>query len=114
MYNIDQRISFYSGSMVQLEGKKVEEVQDHFDMLERRIAGQDNQIKVLLHRLAAVEEGCCCCWESTPKVISCCCFDMIKKPIGDVQETKDEPEAGGLEYEDEEVEAFCHSLIVSN
>ena len=77
IYNMDSRISFYSGSIVQLEGKKAEEVQAHFDALEQHIAGQDDQIKVLLHRLAAAEEGRCRCQESTPKVISCCCFDLI-------------------------------------
>ena len=61
MYNMDKRISFYSSSVVQLEGKKAEEVKDHFNMLEQCIAGQDDQIKVLLHHLAAAEEGCCCC-----------------------------------------------------
>ena len=75
---MDSRISFYSGSIVQLEGKKVEEVKARFDVLEQRIAGQDDQIKVLLHCLAAAEEGRCCCRESTPKVISCCCFNSIR------------------------------------
>ena len=78
IFNMDSRISFYSGSIVQLEGKKVEEVKAHFDTLEQHVAGQDDQIKVLLHRLAAAEEGCCRCRESTPKVISCCCFDLIQ------------------------------------
>ena len=76
IYDMDNRISFYSGSIVQLEGKKAEEVKARFDMLEQCIVGQDDQIKVL-HRLAVTEEGCCCCWESTPKVISCCCFNLI-------------------------------------
>ena len=111
MYDMDQRISFYSGSIVQLEGKKVEEVKDRFDALEQCITSQDDQIKVLLHCLVAAEEGHCCCRESTPKVISCRCFDMSMKLIGDVQETKDELEAGGLEYKDKEVEAFRSSLI---
>ena len=78
IFDMDSRISFYSGSIVQLEGKKVEEVQARFDALEQRVAGQDDQIKVLLHRLAAAEEGRCRCQESTPKVISCCCFDLIR------------------------------------
>ena len=78
IFNMDSRISFYSGSIVQLEGKKAEEVKARFDALEQCIAGQDDQIKVLLHRLAAAEEGCCRCWESTPRVISCCCFDLIR------------------------------------
>ena len=111
---MDQRIGFYSGSIMQLEGKKANEVEDRFDTLEKCIAGQDDQIKVLLHHLAAAKEGCCHCRESTPKVISCHCFDMIVKLTEDVQETKDEPETGGLEYEDKEVEVFCHSLIIRN
>ena len=61
IFDMDSRISFYSGSIVQLEGKKAEEVKARFDVLEQRIAGQDNQIKVLLHRLAAAEEGRCRC-----------------------------------------------------
>ena len=61
IYDIDSWISFYSGSIVQLEGKKVEEVKAHFYALEQRVAGQDDQIKVLLHHLAAAEEGCCRC-----------------------------------------------------
>ena len=78
IYDMDSRISFYSGSIVQLEGKKAEEVQARFDALEQRIAGQDDQIKVLLHRLATTEEGHCRCRESTPKVTSCRCFDLIR------------------------------------
>ena len=78
IYDMDKRISFYSRSIVQLEGKKAEEVQARFDALEQRIAGQDDQIKILLHRLAAAEEGRCRCRESTPKVISCRCFDLIR------------------------------------
>ena len=65
-------------TVIQLEGKKVEEVKGCFDALEQHIAGQDNQIKVLLHRLAATKEGRCRCREGTPKVISCRCFDMIR------------------------------------
>ena len=114
MYNMDKQISFYSSAIIQLEGKKAEEVKDRFDSLEQHIAGQDGQIKVLLHHLAAAEEGHCCCWESTPKVISCCCFSMIMKLTEDVQEAKVEPETRGLEYEDEEVEAFHCSLILRN
>ena len=114
MYDMDKRISFYTSSMVQLEGKKVEEVKDHFDTLEQRIAGQDDQIKILLHHLAAAEEGHCHCWESTPEVISCHCFSMIMKLTEDVQEAKVEPETRGLEYEDEEVEALCCSLVLRN
>ena len=51
IFNMDKRISFYSGSIIQLEGKKVEEVKVRFNMLEQCVAGQDDQIKVLLHRL---------------------------------------------------------------
>ena len=78
IYDMDSRISFYSGSIVQLEGRKAKEVKARFNALEQCVAGQDDQIKVLLHRLAAAEEGCCRCWESTPRVISCCCFDLIR------------------------------------
>ena len=78
IFDMDSRISFHSGSIVQLEGKKAEEVQAHFDALEQHIAGQDDQIKVLLHHLVAAEEGRCCCRENTPKVISCRCFDSIQ------------------------------------
>ena len=90
-----------------------------FDTLEQHIAGQDDQIKVILHRIVATEEGYCRYRESTPKVISSHCFNMITKLTEDVQETKVELETGGLEtggleYEDEEVEAFRHSLIVRN
>ena len=75
---MDSWISFYSRSIVQLEGKKVEEVKARFDALEQRVTGQDDQIKVLLHRLAVTEEGHCRCQENTPKVISCRCFDLIR------------------------------------
>ena len=78
IFDMGQRISFYSRSIIQLEGKKAEEVKNHFDMLEQRITGQDDQIKVLLHCLAAAEEGRCRCQESTPKVISCRCFYLIR------------------------------------
>ena len=78
IYDMDSRISFYSRSIVQLEGKKAKGVKARFDALEQRVTGQDDQIKVLLHRLAAAEEGCCRCRESTPKVISCHCFDLIR------------------------------------
>ena len=78
IHDMDSRISFYSGSIVQLEGKKAEEVQARFDALEQRIAGQDDQIKVLLRRLDAAEEGHCRCQESTPKVISCRCFNLTR------------------------------------
>ena len=78
IFDMDSQISFYSGSIVQLEGKKAEEVKACFDALEQCVTGQDNQIKVLLHHLAVAEEGCCCCRESTPKVISCRCFNLIR------------------------------------
>ena len=78
IFNLDSRISFYSGSIVQLEGKKAEEVKARFNVLEQHVAGQDDQTKVLLHRLAAAKEGRGCCQESTPKVISCRCFDLIQ------------------------------------
>ena len=78
IFDMDSQISFYGGSIVQLEGKKAEEVKAHFDALEQRIAGQDDQIKVLLHCLATAEGGRCRCRESTPKVISCRCFDLIR------------------------------------
>ena len=39
---------------------------------------------------------------------------MIMKLTEDVQETKVELETGGLEYEDEEVEASCHSFLGTN
>ena len=78
IFNMDSQINFYSGSIVQLEGKKAEEVKAHFDTLEKRVAGQDDQIKVLLHHPAAAKEGRCRCRESTPKVISCRGFDLIR------------------------------------
>ena len=78
IFDMDSRISFYSRSIVQLEGKKAEEVKARFNALEQRVAGQDDQIKVLLHHLAVAEEGRCHCHESTPKVISCCCFNLIR------------------------------------
>ena len=78
IFDMGSRISFYSGSIVQLEGKKAEEVKAHFDASEQRVAGQDDQIKILLHHLAVAEEGRCRCRESTPKVISCRCFDLIQ------------------------------------
>ena len=56
----------------------MEEAKARFDALEQHVASQDDQIKVLLHRLVAAEEGCCRCWESTPKVISCRCFNLIR------------------------------------
>ena len=77
IFDMDQQISFYSGSIIQLEGKKAEEVSARFVALEQCVAGQDDQIKVLLHHLGTTKEGRCHCWESTPKVISCHCFNSI-------------------------------------
>ena len=76
--DLDNKVNFYSQSLVKLEGEKAEQVRDRIDSLEQRLAGQDDQIKVLLHHLAAAEEGRCRCRESTPKVISCRCFDVIQ------------------------------------
>ena len=76
--DLDNKVNFYSQSLVKLEGEKAERVKDCIDSLEQRIAGQDDQIKVLLHRLVTTEEGCCCCRESAPRVISCRCFDLIR------------------------------------
>ena len=78
IWDLDNKVNFYSQSLVKLEGKKAEWVKDHIDSLQQRIAGQDNQIKVLLHRLATAKEGRCRCWEDTPKVISCRCFDLTR------------------------------------
>ena len=114
IWDLDNKANFYSQSLIKLEGEKAEKVKDHIDSLEQHITGQDDQIKVLLHCLATAEEGCCCCHQSTPKVISCHCFDMIVKLTADVQEPKEEVETRGLEYEDEEVEAFCRSLVIRN
>ena len=76
--DLDNKVNFYSQSLVKLEGEKAEQVKDRIDSLEQRIAGQDDQIKVLLHHLATAEEGRCHCWEGTPKVISCRCFDLVR------------------------------------
>ena len=76
--DLDNKVNFYSQSLVKLEGKKAEQVKDCIDSLEQRIAGQDDQIKVLLHHLVTAKEGRCRCRESAPKVISCCCFDLIR------------------------------------
>ena len=75
--DLDNKVNFYSQSLVKLEGEKAERVKDRINPLEQRIAGQDDQIKVLLHRLVTAEEGHCHCRESALKVISCCCFDLI-------------------------------------
>ena len=112
--DLDNKVNFYSQSLVKLEGEKAEWVRDCINSLEQCIAGQDGQIKVLLRCLVAAEEGHCRCGQGSSKVISCHCFDVITKLTGGVQETKVELETGGLEYEDEEVEAFCRSLILRN
>ena len=114
IWDLDNKVNFYSQLLVKLEGEKAERVKDRIDSLEQCIAGQDDQIKVLLHHLVAAEEGHCCCGQDSSKVISCHCFDLITKLTEDAQETKVELETGGLEYEDEEVEAFHHSLIFRN
>ena len=112
--DLDNKVNFYSQLLVKLEGKKAKKVRGHIDSLEQCIAGQDDQIKVPLHCLAAAKEGHCHCCQSTPKVISCHCFDVIVKLTADVQEPKEEVETRGLEYEDEEVEVFRRSLIIRN
>ena len=76
--DLDNKVNFHSQLLVKLKGEKAKQVKDHIDSLEQRLAGQDDQIKVLLHRLATAEEGRCRCWESTPKVISCRCFDLVQ------------------------------------
>ena len=82
--DLDNKINFYSQSLIKLEGEKAEKVKDRLDALEQRITGQDDQIKVLLHRLASVEGGHCHCRESIHEVISCHCFSMITKLTEDV------------------------------
>ena len=109
---MDKHISFCSQSIVKLENEKAQAVDRQFDNLEQHIAGQDNQIKVLQAHLTIAERGCCRCREDTPKVISCCCSLIPWKLTEDAQEPKVAMETGGLEYEDEEVEAFHCSLIV--
>ena len=52
IFDMDQQISFSSRSIVQLEGKKVEEVKARFDALEQRVTGQDGQINVTKRSLA--------------------------------------------------------------
>ena len=78
IWDLDNKVNFYSQSLIKLEGEKAERVKDRIDSLEQRIAGQDDQIKVLLHRLVVTAEGRCRCRESTPKVISCRCFDLTR------------------------------------
>ena len=76
------------------------------------ITGQDDQMKVLQACLTIAERGCCCCGEETPKLISCCCFLIPWKLTEDAQEPEVTMETGGLKYEDKEVEAFHHSLMI--
>ena len=76
--DLDNKVNFYSQSLVKLEGEKAKRVKDRIDSLEQHIAGQDDQIKVLLHRLVVAEEGRCRCREGTPKVISCRCFGLTR------------------------------------
>ena len=76
--DLDNKVNFYSQSLVKLEGEKAERVRDRINSLEQHIAGQDDQIKVLLHHLVTAEEGRCRCRESAPKVISCHCFNLIR------------------------------------
>ena len=78
IWDLDNKINFYSQSLVKLEGKKAKWVKDRIDSLEQHIAGQDDQIKVLLHHLVATEEGHCHCGQGSSKVISCHCFDLIQ------------------------------------
>ena len=112
--DLDNKVNFYSQLLVKLEGEKAEWVKAHINSLEQHITGQDDQIMILLHHLDAVEEGCCHYGQNTSKVISCHCFNSITKLTVDAQETKEEVETRGLEYEEEEVEAFHHSLISRN
>ena len=109
--DLDNKVNFYSQSLVKLEGEKAEQVKDHINSLEQHMAGQDNQIKISLHHLVATKEGRCRCGQGFSNVISCHCFDMIAKLTEDVQETRVELETGDLEYDDEEVEALRHSLF---
>ena len=82
--DLDNKVNFYSQSLVKLEGEKAEWVKDRINSLEQHIAGQDDQIKVLLHYLVTAEEGCCCRGQGSSKVISCRCFNMITKLTGGV------------------------------
>ena len=76
--DLDNKVNFYSQSLVKLESEKAERVKDCIGSLEQLIAGQDDQIKVLLHRLVAAEEGRCHCGQGSSKVISCHCFNLIR------------------------------------
>ena len=61
IWDLDNKVNFYSQSLIKLEGVKAERVKACIGSLEQCITGQDDQIKVLLHHLVAAEEGCCCC-----------------------------------------------------
>ena len=50
--DLDNKVNFYSQSLVKLEGEKAERVKNCIDSLEQCIVGQDDQIEVLLHCLA--------------------------------------------------------------
>ena len=63
--DLDNKVNFYSPSLVKLEGEKAKWVKDCIDSLEQHIAGQDDQIKVLLHCLVAAEEGHCRCGQGS-------------------------------------------------
>ena len=55
--DLDNKVNFYSQDLVKLKGEKYEVIEDHFQALEQCITGQDDQIKILLTRLAEAEEG---------------------------------------------------------
>ena len=78
IWDLDNKVNFYSQSLVKLEGEKAEQVKDHINSLEQHLADQDDQIKILLHCLVATEEGCCHCGPGSSKVISCHCFNLIR------------------------------------
>ena len=40
--DLDNKVNFYSQSLVKLEGEKAEQVKDHINSLEQRIAGHDD------------------------------------------------------------------------
>ena len=78
IWDLDNKVNFYSQSLVKLEGEKAEQVKDHINSLEQRLADQDDQIKIFLHCLVATEEGHCHCGPGSSKVISCHCFNLIR------------------------------------
>ena len=82
--DLNNKVNFYSQDLIKLKGEKYEKIEDRFEALEQRITGQDEQIKILLTRLAEVEEGCCRCGGNTSKVISCYCFVRSTKLTRDV------------------------------